>query len=93
VAFVVEQRRSGRRAGRRCVRQTRANRRKRRCRSYVRAGAFAAQASEGSNTKRFSGRIGAKILRPGPYRATLTATDPAGNRSRPVQITFTVLRR
>ncbi|MCU0314368.1 MAG: hypothetical protein MUC84_09955, partial [Solirubrobacteraceae bacterium] len=40
----------------------------------------------------FSGRLGRRVLRPGTYRATLTATDAAGNRSRPVIVTLTVVR-
>jgi hypothetical protein len=38
----------------------------------------------------FSGRIGK--LRPGRYRATLIATDAAGNRSRPKRVAFRVAR-
>jgi hypothetical protein len=37
------------------------------------------------------GRIGEKRLRPGRYRLTLTATDAAGNRSKPVRLAFAVL--
>jgi hypothetical protein len=40
----------------------------------------------------FSGRIGRRALRPGRYRATLTATDLAGNRSRAHQVSFRVVR-
>jgi hypothetical protein len=40
---------------------------------------------------KFSGRIGKKALKPGRYRATLRAKDPAGNRSAPRRITFRIL--
>jgi hypothetical protein len=39
----------------------------------------------------FSGRLGRKRLRPGRYRLTATATDAAGNRSRPAAATFTIM--
>jgi hypothetical protein len=37
--------------------------------------------ASGANRIRFSGRIGRRALRPGRYRAVITATDTAGNRS------------
>jgi hypothetical protein len=40
----------------------------------------------------FSGRIGRRALRPGRYRARLTATDPSGNRSRTRTLRFRVVR-
>jgi hypothetical protein len=40
----------------------------------------------------FSGRIGRRALRPGRYRATLTATDLAGNRSPARRLSFRVVR-
>jgi Tol biopolymer transport system component len=47
----------------------------------------------GRNRVRFTGRVGKRKLRPGRYRATLTATDAAVNTSRPRTISFTMLRR
>jgi plastocyanin len=41
----------------------------------------------------FSGRIGRVALAAGAYRATLTATDGAGNRSLPRRASFRVVRR
>ncbi len=41
----------------------------------------------------FSGRVGRKTLRPGRYRATVTATDRAGNVSAPRTIRFRIVRR
>jgi hypothetical protein len=41
----------------------------------------------------FSGRIGLKPLRAGRYRATVAATDAAGNRSKRRRTSFTVVRR
>ncbi len=59
---------------------------------FVRVGAFATAGSAGPNRRGFSGRIGKRRLKPGRYRATLIATDPAGNASEPKRLPFTVLR-
>jgi hypothetical protein len=56
------------------------------------AGRLIRSARSGSNVLRFSGRIGSKALKPGRYRAVLTATDAAGNRSAPKSVSFRVLR-
>jgi hypothetical protein len=47
----------------------------------------------GAQRVRFSGRVGSRALRPGPYRATIVATDPGGNRSRGAEVTFRIVRR
>jgi hypothetical protein len=41
---------------------------------------------------RFSGRIGRRKLAPGRYRATLGATDAAGNRAAVRRVSFTIVR-
>jgi hypothetical protein len=46
----------------------------------------------GANTVRFRGRIGRRRLAAGRYRAVVTATDPAGNRSTPRRTRFTITR-
>jgi len=46
----------------------------------------------GANRVRFSGRVGRRTLRPGRYRATLTAVDQAGSRSKPSALTFRIVR-
>jgi len=61
--------------------------------TFTRVGAFSAEGSAGPNRKRFSGRIGKKGLRSGRYRATLIATDRAGNASQAKRLSFRVLRR
>ena len=48
---------------------------------YRRIGTLRRTGAKGSNRIRFSGRIGRRALRPGRYRAVLSATDAAGNRS------------
>jgi hypothetical protein len=74
------------------VRPTATNRSKPPCKRYVRPRRFAAQAVAGANRKKFSGRIGKRALRPGRYRATLVATDAAGNHSRPKRLAFRIVR-
>jgi hypothetical protein len=58
---------------------------------FVQAKRFAKQSKAGANSKRFSGRIGKRALKPGRYRATLVATDAAGNRSKAKRLTFKVV--
>ena len=50
-------------------------------------------AKSGRNALAFSGRIGAKALRPGRYRAVITAVDAAGNRSAAQTVRFRIARR
>ena len=47
---------------------------------------------KGINTIRFTGRIGRRALRAGRYRAVITATDAAGNRSAPSLTRFRIVR-
>jgi hypothetical protein len=56
-------------------------------------GTLTRRSHRGANEVAFSGRINAKALAPGGYAATLTATGAAGNASRPVTITFTIVAR
>jgi hypothetical protein len=48
--------------------------------------------ASGANRIRFTGRVGGRVLRPGRYRAVLTATDAAGNRSAPRRLRFRIVR-
>jgi hypothetical protein len=56
-------------------------------------GTLTRSGAKGANTIKFSGRIGKRALRPGRYRAVLTAADAAGNRSAPVHVSFRVVGR
>jgi hypothetical protein len=67
----------------------RKNRRKR----YARIGTFTQDGAAGRNTKRWLGKIGSKALPPGTYRASVVATDTAGNASAPRRLTFRIVRR
>ena len=95
VVFTIQRALPGRKVGGRCRRPTARNRSRPRCTRYVRVrgGRFAAAAHAGANRKRFSGRIGRRALKPGRYRASLVATDAAGNASRPPKrLAFRVIR-
>jgi len=92
VVFTIARVMPGRKVGKRCVKPRRSNARKRPCKRYVRVGRFTAQGRKGANTKKFTGRIGRRILKPGAYRATLAAQDAAGNRSKPKRLTFRIIR-
>jgi hypothetical protein len=55
------------------------------------AGRLMRTGKKGANTLKFSGRIGRKALTRGSYRAVITATDAAGNRSAARRVTFRVV--
>jgi hypothetical protein len=54
-------------------------------------GTFARNRAAGANRMNVPVRVGRRTLRPGRYRATLIATDGAGNASKPKRIAFWVL--
>jgi hypothetical protein len=92
VVFTIQRAAKGRKVGTKCVKPARANRRKHACTRYVQPRRFAKASSVGANTKRFSGRIGTRALKPGRYRATLVATNSAGKHSAPKRLKFRVVK-
>jgi len=96
VTITIERKARGRRAGAgrraRCVKQTAANRKARRCVRFVKAGSLSAQAGAGRQSLRFSGRLRGRPLKPGGYRATIVAVDAAGQSSDPRRVSFRVVR-
>jgi hypothetical protein len=69
VDFTVEQLTTGRKAGGRCVKQTPANKGKKKCDLAKKLkGGFSATGATGQNGFKFSGRIGKKALKEGRYR-------------------------
>jgi hypothetical protein len=60
---------------------------------YRSLGKVSASARQGANRTPVSRRIRRKALRPGRYRAVITAVDAAGNRSAPKVAAFRVRRR
>jgi hypothetical protein len=89
--IVLERALPGRRRGGRCVKPRKGLRRH--CTRFVKSATLTrAKARLGLNQIAFSGRVGKRRLRPGAYRAVLTAIDPAGNRSRAIRLSFRVVR-
>jgi hypothetical protein len=62
-----------------------------RARTHRTVGKLIRTGKPGANSIRFSGRIGAKALKRGGYRAVIMATDAAGNRSAPKSAGFRVV--
>ena len=91
--FAIARTLPGRRVGRRCLAPSARLRRARPCTRARPAGALVRQSSLGANSFAFSGRIGRRSLTPGRYQMVLTATDPAGNTSRPATRSFKIVRR
>ena len=54
---------------------------------------FRRSLAAGRNSVKFTGRIGRRGLAVGSYRASLVATDVAGNKGKAVTAKFTVVRR
>jgi Tol biopolymer transport system component len=85
---------NGRRVRGRCVRPTRANRRRPRCTRYLTKGALSFRGKVGLNRVRFQGRLSrTRRLTIGRYRLRVGAVDAAGNRSRTRTTFFTIVRR
>jgi hypothetical protein len=78
VEFSVERKSAGRKAGKKCVKQTAANKAHKKCSFYKPLkGSFSVTGATGSNSFRFSGRLGGKPLKPGSYRLTAAAGGAA----------------
>ncbi len=85
---------TGRRVGRRCRKPSPRYRGRPRCTRSLGVGTLSRRnLRAGINTVSFSGKIGRRTLRSGRYRATITATDAAGNRSTPLRRSFRIVRR
>ena len=83
---------TGRRAGKRCVKPTHANRRARHCTRLLRMGTLARAGKQGANRFAFSGRLGTRALAPGHYRLRIAATDAAGNVSKRATLRLRIVR-
>jgi hypothetical protein len=93
VRFVIAQRLPGRRSGKACRKPSAKNRGRRSCTRFVKRGTLVRTDKSGANSLKFTGRIGRRALKPGRYRVTITATDAAGNSSKPKTLSFTIVRR
>jgi hypothetical protein len=93
VTVRIDRQSSGRKVRGKCRKVTKKNKAKKKCRRYVKAGKLVRKnLKPGRNVVRFSGRIGKKALKPGRYRASLTAYNPGGS-SKTVRRPFRVVRR
>ena len=89
--FAIEK--PGRKASRgRCVKPTKGNRKRGRCTRLVTVATVARNHPPGATKLKIRKKVGGRKLRPGKYRVTLSAVDPAGNRSRFVQLRFAARR-
>jgi hypothetical protein len=82
----------GRRSGGRCVAPSPRLHHAKRCTRYSTVGALRRSGAKGANAIRFSGKLGKRALRPGRYRARISATDTAGNRSGLQSAAFRIAR-
>jgi hypothetical protein len=72
--FSIERQTTGRKAGKKCVKQTATNKTHKKCSSYkLLKGSFSAAGAAGTNSFKFSGKLGGRILKPGSYRLTGSA--------------------
>ncbi len=83
----------GRRAGKSCRKPAARLRHHRACTRSVSVGTLRRAEAAGPGSAKFSGRIGRRALKPGRYRATITATDAAGNTSARQTTRFRVVGR
>jgi hypothetical protein len=90
ITLEIRRARPGRRVGAACRKPSAGNRKRSRCTRYVRVATVTATGTAGANTVTFSGRVRGRALPAGRYRARLTATDGAGNRSAAHVIAFRV---
>jgi N-acetylneuraminic acid mutarotase len=90
--FTVLRPAAGRGVNGRCVRATRANRRRRRCTRWVAVGRFRHADAAGANSFRFSGRVGGAALLPGRFRLSVSARAGRGSASAARAVGFRIVR-
>jgi hypothetical protein len=94
VVIAFARKATGIKVGRSCMAPSRKHRRGKTCVRYAPSGSLVRRSEPGGTVRiAFTGRVGARALRPGHYRLTLTATDPAGNPSRARSVIFTIVSR
>jgi hypothetical protein len=92
VSFKVTRKAAGRKVGKRCVKPTKKNAGKRKCKRTVTVGRFSRASSQGANSFHFTGRVHGRRLKPGAYRLVGTAKDSSGNKSKAVSKAFRIIR-
>jgi hypothetical protein len=84
----------GRRLKGRCRPASRKLRKRPRCTRYVSVGSLVRiNMSAGAHSVGFAGKLRGRALKAGSYKATIRATDPAGNRSSATTTRFRIVRR
>jgi len=93
VKFEVLVKGKGRKVGKRCVKQTKRNRKRKKCtRLTLKKPAFTRSAPAGRSKVKWSGRLGRKALKRGSYVLRATPTDAAGNTGTARSLSFTIVR-
>ena len=93
MSIVIQRVTNGRRVNGRCVRETRANRRRPRCQIVTRVGTLTRASTTTLTSVAFTGRFNGRKLAPGSYRAVFTATDAARNRSQARTLNLKIVAR
>ena len=91
IAITVARQIPGRRSGNRCVPATRKLRKKKACKAYKTVGTLKRAGVAGANKVAFTGKLGKRALGVGRYRATIVATDAAGNKSKAANTPFRIV--
>ncbi len=81
----------GRRAGKKCAKPTKQNRKRAKCQRFQNRGTLRVDGKAGSNSVSFRGRVGGRTLPTGRYRVRVTASAD-GKTSRTSTRTFTIGR-
>jgi FG-GAP repeat len=93
LVFVFTGHAAGRTVGRRCLAPTRRNRARRHCVRALPAGSIGFAGHPGADKLSFQGRISrTRTLAPGAYTVAITAINAVGQRSKPHELRFTVVR-
>ncbi len=91
VRFKFERKKIGRLVGGKCKPATAKSRAKKECPLFKTLGSRSQSAKAGANKLKWNGKLEGRPLLPGPYRATVVATDKAGGRSAPKTVGFRIL--
>jgi hypothetical protein len=91
VTVTIQRRGQGRLQGGKCKPRTHKNRKRKHCTLWRTAGTLHRSGHAGHNSIAFSGRIEKKALKPGRYRARITAVT-AGGRTAPKTLTFRIVK-
>jgi hypothetical protein len=94
VKFEVMAKGKGRKVGKKCVKATRKNRKRKKCTVLtLKKPAFTRSVPAGRSKVKWSGRLGRKALKRGSYQLRATPTDAAGNKGKARTLSFTVVRQ